>query len=166
MRFKPLLFIGIGVFILFMSSKSSYAVSIKDRIDTEWSNDVYSISNKFNVDYNIVFAIIKQESNGRVKAIRQGNQPGIGLMQITIPAARQVGYNGTLYQLYNKYVNIYYGVKYFRYLLNMFNGNYRDAIASYNAGPSNFRNGIYSKHYVSNVYSNYYKLRSGENIFK
>ncbi len=166
MRFQPLLFIGIGMFILFMSSRSSYALSNKHRINTEWSNDVYEISNKFNVDYNIIFAIIKQESNGEINAIRKGIQPSVGLMQITIPAARQVGYNGTLSQLYNKYVNIYYGVKYFRYLLNMFRDNYRDSIASYNAGPGNFRRGIYSKHYVDNVYRNYYELRIGKNIFK
>lgn len=161
---SSLLLVGVGVFVLFMANKTSYAFESRN-IDTKWSNDVYRISNKFNVDTNIVFAIIKQESNGDVNALRKGNQPSVGLMQLTMPAARQVGFNGTLSQLYNKYVNIYYGVKYFRYLLNMFDGNYRDAVASYNAGASAFRRGSYSKYYVDNVYSNYYKLRSGDNIF-
>lgn len=166
MRLPSLLLIGAGIFIVFISSKSSYAIESKNnKIDTNWSNYVYNVSNKFNVDHNIIFAIIKQESNGDVNAIRKGKQPSVGLMQITIPAAREVGYNGNLSQLFDKYVNIYYGVKYIRYLLNMFHGDYRDAIASYNAGASAFRDGRYSEHYVHNVYRNYYDLRNGENIF-
>ena len=115
---------------------------------TKYNNLIKKYSNKYNVDYNLVRAIIKKESDFMRNSISHSN--AIGLMQIIPKQAGRDSYN-RLYKkdiiptkcyLYNEENNIKLGVKYLstlkhRYFKNIKNKKKKEliVIASYNAGP-------------------------------
>jgi len=85
---------------------------------------------KHNVDPKLVNAVISAESNWNPKAVSQ--KGAVGMMQLMPKTARDMGVGNPL----NADENIEGGVKYLRYLLNKFRGNFALAVAAYNAGPS------------------------------
>ena len=100
---------------------------------------VKKYSSEFNVDENLVYSIIKAESDFDQDAL--SSQGAVGLMQIMpetflhdIKDALKI--DGGVEVLYNPDINIRAGVYYLSYLLEHF-GSSRTAIASYNAGIGN-----------------------------
>ncbi len=117
---------------------------------------------KNHIDPNLVYAIILTESSGNPNAFRQDKTVrSIGLMQITMQAARQMGYRGTEQGLFNPKTNIYYGVKYFRWLLNHYNNDMFKALAAYNLGVGKVDKGYRDDRYVNRVISYYKDLTLG-----
>lgn len=93
-----------------------------------------------NIDPYLVFAIIKQESNFDKNAC--SNKKAKGLMQILDSTAdeisKEISYiNSDELDLFDAKTNIYIGVKYFRTLLDRYDGNIRLALCAYNAGLGN-----------------------------
>ncbi len=93
---------------------------------------VFSISNQLPKPF--VFSIVQAESSWRPNA--RSNKGAIGLMQIMPKTAISQGWKKSEGSLYNPKINVKYGAKYLRYLLDMFNGDERLAAAAYNAGPT------------------------------
>ena len=99
------------------------------------------------VDPDVVRAIIWQESRGDPNAVRleRTGQVARGLMQVTEPAARDVGFAGGGEVLLNPSLNIMYGTMYLYKQFEDFGGtpawpqSAYDAIAAYNAGPTTVR---------------------------
>jgi Rod binding domain-containing protein len=81
------------------------------------------------VDPHLVKAVILQESGGDPKAVSAKGAKG--LMQLMDGTARMLGVSDP----FDTRQNIFGGVKYLATLLNKFNGNVRNALAAYNAGP-------------------------------
>ena len=81
------------------------------------------------VDPQLVKAIILQESGGDPKAVSAKGAKG--LMQLMDGTARMLGVSDP----FDSRQNIFGGVRYLATLLNKFNGNVRNALAAYNAGP-------------------------------
>lgn len=133
----------------------------------DWHNYIYTVASKYNIDPNLIKAIIMTESSGRPNAIRHewNGHDSIGLMQVTIPAARDVGYTGDEQGLLNPITNIEYGTRYLKRLIDEFNGNIYWAVAAYNAGAYNVKHGRYSKNYVNTVFRYYNMFKSGYNPF-
>ena len=77
----------------------------------------------------LVFAIIAQESGAILCNLRAGAK---GLMQLMDSTAREMGVRHS----FNPGENIDGGVKYFRKMLDQFDGDIKLALASYNAGPA------------------------------
>ncbi|MGY0395053.1 lytic transglycosylase domain-containing protein [Fusobacterium sp. SYSU M8A802] len=93
-------------------------------------NDVNRFSKEFNVDENLITAIIQAESNF-VPNIKS-QKGAIGFMQIMPGTAELLNIDPN-----DPTQNIYGGIKYFKNLLNNNNNNIPLALAAYNAGMGN-----------------------------
>lgn len=132
----------------------------------------------YNVDPNLVYAIIKQESKFNSAATSHSGAKGLmQLMDATAyDMARKIdSIDEGKYDIYDPYTNIFLGTKYISYLISHFEGNYYLAVVAYNAGMGNTKNWLekdykeyitfadvyecikYSetKNYLNNVIKNY-----------
>ncbi|MDI6780820.1 MAG: transglycosylase SLT domain-containing protein [bacterium] len=78
-------------------------------ISTVYDNIIKKESSMIGLPFEIVKAVIKKESNFDPYCELGG---AVGLMQITLAAAKEVGYKGSLKALYHPATNIKYGTKY------------------------------------------------------
>lgn len=122
---------------------------------TKYDSLIQKYSIKYDVDYYLVKAIMKTESNFRFNA---DSGKAYGLMQLTEQTAIQLDVNR-----YKISDNVEGGVKYIAYLINKFN-SIDKAIIAYNAGPYNvikydgmppFKE---TKEYIVKVKNNYKEL--------
>ena len=89
---------------------------------------VRSASNRYGVDPNLVWAVMKVESNFNPEAVSK--KGARGLMQLMPATARQHRVDN----IHDPSQNIQAGVRHLRLLLNRFQGNLRLGLAAYNAG--------------------------------
>jgi soluble lytic murein transglycosylase-like protein len=121
---------------------------------TKYENLIDSSAKKYNVDPDLIKAVIEQESNFNSSVTSSAGAEG--LMQLMPQTASTLGVTNA----YDPSQNIDGGTKYLKQLLNEFK-DVKLAIAAYNAGPNNVKkyNGVppYGEtvNYVSKVVSNY-----------
>ena len=105
---------------------------------------------KYNVDENLIFAVIKAESNFNNEAV--SHKEAIGLMQIMEETAKDVAkkydikidLNNAREEILNVQNNINIGSKYLQVLIEKY-GNIEVALAAYNAGIGTVDNWIEKK---------------------
>ena len=122
---------------------------------------VLKAANRHKVDPAMVMAIIMAESSYNPKAISKKGAKG--LMQLMPTTARSLGVK----DIFNPEHNINAGVRYFKKLLNQFDGDVELALAAYNAGSRKVteHRGIppfrATKYYIKKVikYYRYYKIQ-------
>jgi soluble lytic murein transglycosylase-like protein len=91
---------------------------------------IWRAAETYKVDYALVKAVIKAESNFNPTAVsRKGAK---GLMQLMPGTAGDLGVTDS----FQPEDNIHGGVRYLRYLLDLFNGDLKLALAAYNAGEN------------------------------
>ncbi len=112
---------------------------------------IQKAAGRYEVDPSLVKAIIMAESSYNPKAVsRKGAR---GLMQLMPRTARALGVKDS----FDPELNIDAGVRYFRQLLDQFDGDVKLAIAAYNAGSRKVRKykGIppfkHTRYYVAKV---------------
>ena len=118
---------------------------------------IHQKAEKYDVDPNLVAAVMEQESRFRARA--QSPVGAKGLMQLMPRTGKWMGARN----LYDPEQNIDAGVKYIKYLDKRFNGDLKKIIAAYNAGEGNVRRyqGVppfrETRTYVKKVMKNYDK---------
>jgi soluble lytic murein transglycosylase-like protein len=118
---------------------------------------IIQTSSRHQVDPAIVKAIIMAESGYNPRAISKAGAKG--LMQLMPKTAQDLGVEDS----FNPQQNISGGVRYFKQLMNRFNGDFKLALAAYNAGSTTVRRykGVppfkATQHYIKKVFK-YYQL--------
>lgn len=92
---------------------------------------VHEAALKYNVDFELLLAMVVVESRCRVQATSHAG--AMGLMQLMPGTARWLGVS----RPYSARDNILGGGKYISYLLERYNGRIDFALAAYNSGPGN-----------------------------
>jgi len=91
---------------------------------------ISEFSKKYQVDFALIKAIIRAESGFNPAAVsRKGAR---GLMQLMPETASRLNVSNS----FNPRENIEGGVRYFKYLLSLFNDDLRLSLAAYNAGEN------------------------------
>jgi soluble lytic murein transglycosylase-like protein len=91
---------------------------------------IAKVSSKYRVDSSLVKAVIKAESNFNHLAISPVGAQGLMQLMPATAASLQVR------DAFHPETNIDGGVRYLRYLMNLFNGNLPLVLAAYNAGEN------------------------------
>lgn len=147
MKNKKILIVGIIVLIIFV-----FLVVFKDKIlkiiyPKTYKEIVFVYADKYNVDENIIFSVIKAESNFKNNAI--SHKKALGLMQIMEETAKDVAIkydininlDNAQQEILNVQNNINIGTKYLSVLLEKYQ-NIELAVAAYNAGTGTVDNWI------------------------
>lgn len=122
---------------------------------------ISSTSQRFNVDPDIVRAVIKAESNFNPRAVSP--KGAIGLMQLMPATAKEMA----VVNPFDPEENIHGGVRYLSKLLQLFDRNLPLTLAAYNAGPERVmgRNEIpfieETRNYVQKVMEYYKGFKRG-----
>lgn len=181
-----LILILFGVF--FMPMKQFYISSATiDLLKNEREKTIKEIAKRYDVNENLIRAIIRQESNGDDLSIRyephlkqadwyvQWLKPeerddnfyycSYGNMHILFAVARKYGFKGMPFDLLQPQNGIAYGVLHLKSLITKYGGNISKAVAAYNAGSAmRGKDGKFSnQEYVDNV-MRFYREISGDVI--
>ncbi len=95
----------------------------------KYSDIINEAAGTYNLQPNLIKAVIAAESAGKVDSVSAKNAKG--LMQLVDSTAKEMGVANS----FNPKENIMGGAKYLKSLLDEFSGNLPLALASYNAGP-------------------------------
>jgi len=121
----------------------------------DFSSYVHQAAAKYDLEPELIKAVITTESNGNHRAVsRKG---AIGLMQLMPSTANDLN----VMNPFNPEENIEGGTKYLKQLLERFNGNLTLALAAYNSGPKTVEKYgavppiLETRQYVKKVFSLY-----------
>ncbi len=139
------------------ASKKTSPLHIKD--GNRFHPYIFQAAKRYQVEAALIKAIIMAESGYNPKAISEKGAKG--LMQLMPKTAKALG----VQDIFSPEENVNGGVKYFKQLMNQFNGDIELALAAYNAGSGNVKryNGIppfkTTHFYIKKVikYHQYYK---------
>ena len=147
-----------GIEIMKRTTPNYFAVDIPDLPRPYWEalfpkaywSDLRKYSELNGLDPYLVASLVRQESEFNAAAISRAN--AVGLMQL-LPktgktVAKQVklkGYSAT--QLYTPAVNLELGTRYFKDMVDKYDGQFEYALAAYNAGSDRVGDWLGQGHY-------------------
>jgi len=139
-KLKLLIFLTIIILVVFTLNKINISDLKNQALQNLYPKKYSKIINKYSYEYvvdpDLIYAIVKVESNFDEKA--ESTSGAIGLMQIMETTANEVAERIDLkkHDLYNSEHNIEIGIAYFSVLIEKYN-NINLAIVAYNAGMGN-----------------------------
>jgi soluble lytic murein transglycosylase len=147
-----------GIEVMKRMTPNYFAVDISDLPRPYWEalfpraywSDLRKYSQENGLDPFLVASLVRQESEFNATAISHAN--AVGLMQL-LPktgktVAKQVklkGYRPP--QLYNPAINLELGTRYFKDMVDKYNGQFEYALAAYNAGSDRVSDWLGQGHY-------------------
>ncbi len=151
---KSILIIVIAVIIIV-----NFKVILKSFFPLEYEKSIIEYSEMYNVDPNLVAAVINTESKFVVDA--SSSKGAIGLMQIMPDTGKWIAEKLELSNFNEEIIadpemNIRMGTWYLKKLSEDFNGDYILVLAAYNGGPGNVTKWLEDEKYSSD----------GENLHK
>ena len=147
-----------GIEIMKRTTPNYFAVDIPDLPRPYWEalfpkaywTDLRKYSALNGLDPYLVASLIRQESEFNALALSRAN--AVGLMQLLPKTGKSVakqvklkGYNAP--QLYTPAVNLELGTRYFKDMVDKYNGQYEYALAAYNAGTDRVGDWLGEGHY-------------------
>lgn len=133
-----------------------FAPGVETTGNPTYDQMVHQSAARYGVDPNLVFAVMRQESGFKTRAV--SHKGASGLMQLMPGTARRFGVTN----IFDPAQNIDAGTKYLRLLLDMFNGDVKLALAGYNAGENAVINSGYqipryreTQNYVKSISARY-----------
>ena len=147
-----------GIEIMKRATPNYFAVGIPDLPRPYWEalfpkaywNDLRKYSVLNGLDPYLVASLVRQESEFNALALSRAN--AVGLMQL-LPntgktVAKQVKLKGySAPQLYTPAVNLELGTRYFKEMVDKYNGQFEYALAAYNAGTDRVGDWLGQGHY-------------------
>jgi len=147
-----------GIEVMKRMTPNYFAIDITDLPRPYWEalfpkaywNDLRKYSMANGLDPYLVASLIRQESEFNAAAVSRAN--AVGLMQL-LPktgrtVARQVNLKGYRPpKLYDPAVNLQLGTRYFKDMVDQYNGQFEYALAAYNAGSDRVSDWLGEGHY-------------------
>lgn len=129
-------------------------VAFAQRPTTEWDKKLITVANKEGIPAPLLAAVCYTESAHKPHAtnLDDNGSSSIGLCQIKLATAKQMGYTGAVEGLYDGKVNAKFAAKYLKYQLDRYPGEWTDAIAAYNAGSARKCN-MEKKYFIVTAYN-------------
>ena len=135
---KSLLIVITTILVIILIAIGINKQMIKILYKKDYSSYVIKYSQEYKIDENLIYAIIKSESNFEVDAVSKSNAQG--LMQLMYSTAKDVakksGIELTVENIFEPDININLGTKYITQLIEKYE-NIELALAAYNAGSGN-----------------------------
>ena len=132
-----IIFIVIIIFVIFKIINIENII-LKKLYPIKYEEYVFKYSKEYKVDANLIFAIIKAESNFKNESISGSNAKG--LMQLLDTTAEELAKDLEIegeVDLFDEETNIKLGTYYIAILLKYYNNNIYLALSAYNAGIGN-----------------------------
>lgn len=122
--------------------------------------EIDKMSKKYEIDREIIYSVIKVESNFRKGVI--SHKGAVGLMQIMPPTGEWMAKTYDLpyseKMLLDPAYNIKIGTLYLRYLIKRYDGDIEKVLVAYNAGPSRLKDGSWKNFKETRNYLRKYKI--------
>jgi len=112
----------------------AHGYSSEFRIPADRAVQIYDIALAEGVNPDLAFNLVRVESGFRRTAVSSAG--AIGFTQIRPSTAKWLDPSVTTRDLFDPATNLHLGFRYFRYLLEEYNGDTRLALLAYNRGPT------------------------------
>ncbi|MES9860017.1 MAG: lytic transglycosylase domain-containing protein [Candidatus Thiodiazotropha sp. LLP2] len=118
-----------------INSTLSYDQRVKYSVPNhQFVEDIFIVSEEYNIDPLLLHAIAEAESSFNAKAVSKAGAQG--LMQVMPDTARRFGMQNPDYELFNPISNLRVSSNYIRALHKLFGNNIPLILAAYNAGEN------------------------------
>ena len=132
-----------------ISGKAETKQAQANKSGKPYSTIIARYASSYGVPLALAHAVVRTESN--YQAHVRGSAGEIGLMQIKLGTARDMGYTGSAKGLYDPATNVQFGMKYLAKAQQLGGGTTCGTILKYNAGHGAKRMNPISAKYCSNV---------------
>ena len=146
---KKLLKASLALLIIFIIILTAIA-ALRYLFPRTYIKYIEDYSGEFGVDTALVLALIKAESNFSPDAVSSANAKG--LMQLTDETFEfcNDSLKADMGNIFDPKENLRAGIWYISYLIERYNGEYKNALAAYNAGATNVDRWLDDSRYSSN----------------
>ncbi|MCS5422219.1 MULTISPECIES: lytic transglycosylase domain-containing protein [Psychrilyobacter] len=149
------IYIYILIFLIFTGT-----IGVISFFPLKYYGEIDKISKKYEIDREVIYSVIKIESNFREHVV--SHKGAVGLMQIMPSTGEWMAKSHNLpyskKMLLDPVYNIEIGTLYLHYLMDRYDGDVKKVLVAYNAGPSRLEDGSWKKFKETKNYLIKYKI--------